>query len=565
MASRIVGKVKLDETPEEEVEAVEAGVASRGDKPNTTRILNNDPKNYAWDEVVGAALSNLGKSAKETYIDPFLHPIDTLSGIAGLGADAFRKAGGFVAPEGTFGETPTLDALLNHYKETYGSGEGFRRALAEDPFGPISDLASVVSGGAGIAGKTAAAGGRVAKIARIAKKAADIADPFAYVSKGAQGAAKTGRDWVRQGVGATTGMGFRNIDEAFRAGEKGGKQADVWRKNARTDRPTDIRLEAEKGLDNLVGRRGRIYETDKNNFVKGNRTPLDKQKILQGYQDVIDSLTDRGKWLGGESSRATANKVLDDLNEFVGSGMLDPEGMLNLRKRTKAYEVTPGPGTTTDVKQSNRIVEGLAKGINDELERADPRIRRMDERYAKASDDIDEITKTFSLTDRASDDTVTRKLLSAGRDGVNANFGRRAELAEKLERAGSKGLLPAISGQAARSLIPHGLIGKIGGGGFSIGAGILSSLLGGSLPITALAALPGAIISSPRLMGEAYHGAGTIKRKTPKAIKVLAKEASDQSGRALRVGNVAERERALSEKEKFRRQFMLDNPDWKGM
>jgi hypothetical protein len=88
------------------------------------------------------------------------------------------------------------------------------------------------------------------------------------------------------------------------------------------------------------------------------------------------------------------------------------------------------------------------------------------------------------------------------RNNVNTNWGQRLSLAQQLEQAGGRQMLPALAGQALSNLAPRGLQGAS-----SIPTALLAgSALGSPMIPISLAT------SSPRLMGEAAYGAGRVAK-----------------------------------------------------
>ena len=81
-------------------------------------------------------------------------------------------------------------------------------------------------------------------------------------------------------------------------------------------------------------------------------------------------------------------------------------------------------------------------------------------------------------------------------------FGQRLSLAQQLEQAGGKQMLPALAGQALNTYTPRGLQGA---------SSIPTSLMAGSLFGNVAVPLSLAT-SSPRLMGEAAYGAGRVAK-----------------------------------------------------
>ena len=80
-------------------------------------------------------------------------------------------------------DTPMLDAVIDYYKNNYGLGpdgiEGFKRYIAEDPFGVVTDILSVWSLGVGAAAKLSKGASVAARATRVSQAAAKAG----YVSK----------------------------------------------------------------------------------------------------------------------------------------------------------------------------------------------------------------------------------------------------------------------------------------------------------------------------------------------------------------------------------------------
>jgi hypothetical protein len=77
-------------------------------------------------------------------------PIQTIKGVKGLVAGAIQK----LTP-GVQADEKMVDALVQNYKDRYGSYENLKRTIVNDPMGFGSELFSAIQLGAGIAGKTA--------------------------------------------------------------------------------------------------------------------------------------------------------------------------------------------------------------------------------------------------------------------------------------------------------------------------------------------------------------------------------------------------------------------------
>jgi hypothetical protein len=128
--------------------------------------------------------------------------------------------------------------------------------------------------------------------------------------------------------------------------------------------------------------------------------------------------------------------------------------------------------------------------------------------YSKASDLLDEITRTLSLGDKKAKDTAIRKLQSLMRNNAQTNYGNRLTMAQELEQKGGVSLMPALAGQTMNTWTPRGMTGAITKAAFPFAGGGLAMTNPYMLPLLAL----GAPFTSPRTMGEALYGLGSMSR-----------------------------------------------------
>lgn len=125
-------------------------------------------RNYEWGEIPLAAARNAPGSAANFYgdiVQAVTSPIDTLR-------STFQLAGGAAIsalPEGAqnwlmsvANDPAKVQESINmarnvggFYADRYGTGEGFRRALAEDPVGVAADFSTILSGGASATARVA--------------------------------------------------------------------------------------------------------------------------------------------------------------------------------------------------------------------------------------------------------------------------------------------------------------------------------------------------------------------------------------------------------------------------
>jgi hypothetical protein len=150
-------------------------------------------RSYGAMEVPGEAISNLPASAKRFaggLYEAVTSPVQTLKAAADVAAGALQnvlpeKVTAFINqfdgnPEASKRAVEMANAVGGLYKERYGTYEGVKRTLAEDPVGAAADLSTLLTGGA-------AATARVAPSVSSALKTAAVAtNPLSVVTKPAQ-------------------------------------------------------------------------------------------------------------------------------------------------------------------------------------------------------------------------------------------------------------------------------------------------------------------------------------------------------------------------------------------
>jgi hypothetical protein len=182
-------------------------------------------RNYEWGEIPLAAARNAPGSAANFYgdiVQAVTSPIDTLR-------STFQLAGGAAFSALPQGAQNWLMSVANDpakvqesinmarnvggfYADRYGTGEGFRRALAEDPVGVAADFSTILSGGA-------SATARVAPRASAAlQTASNVTNPLSPLAvAGSIPVPLTGRNLAEN----VTGVGNVVLDAvAGRSGER---------------------------------------------------------------------------------------------------------------------------------------------------------------------------------------------------------------------------------------------------------------------------------------------------------------------------------------------------------
>jgi hypothetical protein len=467
------------------------------------QLMQQKPKG----SIAEQALRNLPSSTANLLGDLYTaitNPIQTAKGVLDLGAGILQS----VAPESLvqmIGEDkPSREVARKvgqFYADRYGSVEGAKKAIAEDPAGVMADLATVLYGG-GAALKVAP---QTTKAGQVLSKAGTYVDPLSLIGKGVKGAASA----ITPVIGQTTGAGAESIRQAYRAGQEGGERAAQFRENL-TGRanPQDILNIAKQNLDALREQRGDRYRSGMVDITK------DKSQLsFDGVDKALDVAERRTKYQGkikdtnAFEALQKARGLVDDWKNSDPAVYHTPEGMDALKQSVGAILDDLDAG-----KNPYNTVNQVYDSIRTEIVKQAPVYANVMQDYLQSTELIREAEKALSLNSKASADTALRKLLSLVRDNVQTNYGARTRTAQQLEEAGGRMMMPGIAGQALQSFVPRGIQGAS-----MLPTGGISYMAGGPAML-----IPSVAASSPRLMGEAAYGAGlasralgTVQRQAP--------------------------------------------------
>lgn len=464
---------------------------------------------------------NLGKNVYQAV----RHPINTAGTILDLGSgelqkltpEPIRNAVNHLDfnPEASARANSTASNVNDFYTKRYGSMEGVKNAIAEDPAGVLADV-SVLAGGTGAALK----GGGLTKAAAVADKLGTVSNP---VTLAANGLGKVGRGagkLLSEGLGATTGTSGPTIRTAFGAGLEGGPAADAFRSHISGNAPIEeVVSDARNAVGNLRSQRGADYRVGMGP-VNSDPTVLSLNPIDQAVSQSNSINSFKGIDLS-PSTAAVRQKIANTIDLWKNQNPQDfhtAAGFDALKKAIGDIRDSAPYGTPERV-----IADQAYNAVKSEITSQAPAYAKTMSDYAKASDQIGDIQKTLSLGNKAGTDTSVRKLQSALRDNVNTSYGRRADLAKILADNGAPQLMEKIAGQQLNAGTTRG-IGKILASG-EIGGALTSALMGH--PGTAAALVPALALSSPRFVGEASFAAGKAGRlgKLLKGLKPADKSA----------------------------------------
>lgn len=445
-------------------------------------------------DVASGAIRNLPGSTinlVSNLVTAVTNPIQTAKTVLDLGAGALQA----VLPERlvqAIGEDKASREVAKQvgqfYVDRYGSVEGAKKAIAEDPAGVLADAASIFYGGS--AAMRAVPG--ASKVAATTQRIGSSIDPLSVVARGVTGV-------LAPVAGMTTGAGGVAIKQAFEAGKAGGERARQFRENiSGVADPENVLNAAKQNLNVLRDMKSQQYRSGMVN--------ISKDKSVLSFDGIDKALADaekRTKFKGQIKDEAAFGEVSKAKEIVANWKALDPaeyhtpEGMDALKQSVGSVLEKLDPKTN-----SYNTINQVYGAIKSEIVKQAPVYSNVMRDYTQSIDQIKEVERALSLGNKASADTAMRKLQSLMRDNVQTNYGQRVRLAQQLEQQGGQMMMPGIAGQALQSVVPRGMSQVTGGG--------LTSYLGltGQLPQAAAAAA----LSSPRLMGEAAYGLGLAAR-----------------------------------------------------
>jgi hypothetical protein len=502
-------------------EVVSVAPASQWDVVSTAPA-----RKRSWTDVPGEALSNIPSSAKTMasgLYEAVTNPVQTVSGVMDVAAGGLQNAlpksvVNFVNqfetnPEAAQRAVQAANAAGGMVKERYGSVDALKNTLATDPVGATGDLSLLFSGGASAASRLPV----ISKVAPALRTAANVTDPLNMAAKASGKMYDLAGALTKQGLGLKTGVGTEPITQAVQAGRESNP---AFIENLRGNVPAvNVLEDAKANLAQMNADKQQAYRSGMVN-IKNDKSVLDFTGIDQALKNAENMAYYKGK-----IKDKTAASVLDNMKakiaDWKNSNPADyhtPEGFDNLKQSLWEDFGKLGQEEKTAYSVGKQVYDSVKSEINKQA----PEYAKVMKEYTDASDLTKEIERSLSLGNKASADTAMRKLQSLMRNNVNTNYGQRLDLAQQLQQAGGRDLMPALAGQAMSDWTPRGIqratAGVEGLGAYAVGG-------------PALAALDVAA-SSPRLVGEAAYKYGQLanalnqgKKAVSNAVPMTAKQA----------------------------------------
>lgn len=494
-------QIKWDESPQIDASQVKWDAPTL-EKPN----LN-------WSDVPGKSITSIPKDAfniASGMWNAVRHPIDTVSNVSHAAGGALHN----ILPKSITSSYDNSENVSEREKESikksvgiadavgetykpYGSMEGIKQKIANEPLSVAMDLSTVLGGGATLASKIPQA----EKIAQALRTTSEYTNPINAVTSTASKVIPLAGKGIANLVGGLgTHTGGESLQQAAKAGFRGGEAEESFINNMRDKVPkTDVLDIARQNVEEMGRAKSEAYRNGMAK-VSNDKTILNFDEIDKTIQSVSDQVSFKGQ-IKNEKAAQVGQKITEEIERWKNLDPKEfhtPEGLDALKQRIGGIvESIP-----FEEKTARMVGTKVYNSIKSEIVKQAPVYADTMKGYSEASDLVREIERSLSLGQKASADTSMRKLQSIMRNNVNTNYGNRIDMMKKLEEQGGHEVMPALAGQALNSWTPRGLGGAVAGG-----LGMGGYALGGpGLAIPTLAA------QSPRLMGEAALKTGQLAR-----------------------------------------------------
>lgn len=477
----------------------------------------------SWSEVPAEAVKNIGPSAlgvAESMVAPIVHPLDTATAIGALGKGAYSKAKGALgfeqeAKQKTADEA-SINAVMDFYKQRYGTEEGFKQALAKDPAGVMADISTLLTGGGSAAARLP---GKLAKVGEAAKyvgKAGPIGEAVQGVTEAAtRGLTKVASAPTSAIFSFTAGKPFKTMQDAARAGFE--HNPEFIRHLAGEGSPDEIVNRVEGAISSIADNRSKEYIAGMKDPT-ASQVPLGYNNIDAAIQSSVPKFTHLGKVYNQEAKNAF-DKAVAKVEEWRVQpnqpGAHTIEDMDKLKRALDEIHVEYSKDFGAD-SPAAKVVSDIRRSVFDTIKAQDPRYAEVMEKYADASRQLKEMRKDLLGGRSTTVGSKMRKMLAKGGDKAH-----KEELMRELEKI-DPDIGYALAGHELSSFMPQGLLGRIMAGGLPLAAGAMTF---NPFSIAAGAA------ASPMLTGAAQYGLGAamgLPSKVSPALPYFAGEMKER-------------------------------------
>lgn len=492
-------------------------VAGSEERPAFMDTEREPAQPMTWGETFSKAGESFVPSLKqfgESVIQPFMHPKETAEALGALGTGAVSKAKGALGFTQDAGQKEQDEAAINalgrFYADRYGSMEGFKRALSEDPVGVMSDLSLPFTGGGTLAAK---APGMIGKAGTAAKAVGTALDPLALAAQGAKQTTRAVTAAASLPEWWTTGASLSSLNKAAQAGLE--KNPVFLSHLMGSADPGEAVRRIEAAHSTIADKRNAQFV---NSMRELTTVPLSYEPVERALESAVGRVALEGTSLDDSAIRAL-QRVESKINEFKLNERIAPtaQNFQNLKVAIRNIRNDPEMRLTPTGKGA---VESIATAVRDQIASLpnDVGKKYMDamEQYAEQSRKLKEIRE--GLLSGKSDAAAIRKILGAKDDPLKKNLLKEiAELDPDIPFM--------VAGMELSPIFPKGLVGMLSGISSGAGAGMM---FGVPHTIAAMAA------HSPRVVGGTQYGLGYVGGMPARVVESapLAPSAAFQTGRA---------------------------------
>lgn len=461
-----------------------------------------------WGQTAAGAVKNLVPSTAQgisAIWSAATHPLQTLHNIgqvaAGAGSQIAGALGAQQDPQQKAKSEALVKALEQHYITQYSSIKGFKQGLSTDPFGVAMDASLVADPAAGVLGKVGEAGklGVLSDAANTASKVLPYVNPVrsALTVARAPGAALSA---AARGIGSVTS---RVPESALKLATQVGRDGDPIAQAAFTrfasgqGDATEVQQLAQQQL-------GQIKQAASNEYLQGKSQLLNQPVPLSGTYDALDKADQElgmGATSGFPDAKAAMAAARGYIDEFTNKA--DPTGQNVVQADALKKQMwdlqNQFPNST-----AKQYLGQIYNGVKSDISAIDPTYADLMDKYQEGLRNINDLTKTLGLGNKAAATMALGKQLRTLKTGTGSNLLQQVT-------ANSPALRGALAGAAISPWSNHSSLWEAALGGATTG---LPSMM--AHPLGALAAIPGIgaglALSSPRVMGSIANVAGKISR-----------------------------------------------------
>lgn len=480
-----------------------------------------------WGEVGESAARNLLPSVGGVFSSlghAVVHPKQTLSALGDLAEGAISQAAGKLGVQQDPAEKAKTEEMLNRleeqYKRTYGTMKGFKQAIAEDPASVMMDLSTVLTGGAGLVGKTAAAGSKAARAAEIAGKVGSAIDPVGQAINLAKGVAKGPIALGRYAQYAATGVPKPLLEIASEAGRTSNPVLrETFQKFYKGEGTAEeFQTAAQRALSGI--------KKDASQSYLNSRKGLQNSQI--DFTDIYDTLNKveqeaaRGSALGWQERRAAIQQMRDMVDDVYTHPDPSRRGLENVDAlKQQIYEL--GQQVPTARGAIGEVYGSVRNSLANPALGGDAKYAQLMEKYQEGLNSINSLTKDLGLGNKTAANAAVLKSLKAMKTPHGENvFKQLAEKDPRLAHMLSGMALSPLTAGGARNILEYmssAPLLMMGRPDLAIGQFVASSpKIAGAVNYAAgKAGKYGSMVTSPAVRMPAYVAASAQEGEAPAA------------------------------------------------